>query len=109
MFNVKFFNEFVVERINMERRTILLSLLIWLCNSFVQASSLLRIDDAYLNQHDIIYLVPEYDGFNGFPLGNGDFGGMLWFSDKGIELQLSKSICMIDRRKAEPLCVLPEG
>ncbi|MBW9279964.1 glycosyl hydrolase family 95 catalytic domain-containing protein [Bacteroides fragilis] len=33
---------------------------------------------------------PEFDGFNGFPLGNGDLGGMLWFTDEGITLQLNK-------------------
>ena len=81
----------------MKKRTILLIFSIWLCNVFtIKASSHLKIDDTYLSQHDIVYLEPEYDGFNGFPLGNGDFGGMLWFSDNGLELQLNK-IDLYDR------------
>ena len=56
----------------------------------IQASSLFKIDDNYLSQHDIVYLEPEFDSFNGFPLGNGDLGGMLWFTNEGITLQINK-------------------
>lgn len=66
-------------------------LAILLCNVYMlQASSLFKIDDNYLSQHDIVYLEPEFDSFNGFPLGNGDLGGMLWFTNEGITLQINK-------------------
>ena len=66
-------------------------LAILLCNVYMlQASSLFKIDDSYLSQHDIVYLEPEFDSFNGFPLGNGDLGGMLWFTNEGITLQINK-------------------
>lgn len=56
----------------------------------VMSASVIKVADNYLRQHDIVYLEPEYDGFNGFPLGNGDLGGMLWFSDEGLEIQFNK-------------------
>lgn len=66
-------------------------LAILLCNVYMlQASSLFKIDDNYLSQHDIVYLEPEFDSFNGFPLGNGDLGGMLWFTNEGITFQINK-------------------
>ncbi len=72
-------------------RTIVFLLGIWIFSIYaVQASSVIKVDQNYLSQHDIVYLEPEYDSFNGFPLGNGDLGGMLWFSNEGIELQLNK-------------------
>ncbi len=61
------------------------------CNVMaVMSASVIKVADNYLRQHDIVYLEPEYDGFNGFPLGNGDLGGMLWFSDEGLEIQFNK-------------------
>ena len=56
-----------------------------------QSPALLQVADDYLDRHDIVYLEPETDSFNGFPLGNGDLGGMLWFTDEGLELQLNKA------------------
>ena len=44
----------------------------------------------YLSQHDIVYLDPDYNGFNGFPLGNGDLGGMIWCNEDGLQLQVNK-------------------
>lgn len=44
----------------------------------------------YLSQHDIVYLEPDYNGFNGFPLGNGDLGGMVWCNEEGLQLQVNK-------------------
>ena len=52
----------------------------------------------YLSQHDIVYLDPDYNGFNGFPLGNGDLGGMIWCNEDGLQLQLNK-IDLYDRPK----------
>lgn len=66
-------------------------LIVLFCNiCSIQASSFLRVADNYLSQHDIVYLEPEFDSFNGFPLGNGDLGGMLWFTEEGIALQINK-------------------
>lgn len=45
---------------------------------------------SYLSKHDIVYLEPEMEGYNGFPLGNGDLGGMLWCHDNGLNIQLNK-------------------
>ena len=72
-------------------KNIVSALIVLFCNvCVIQASSLFKIDDNYLSQHDIVYLEPEFDSFNGFPLGNGDLGGMLWFTKEGITLQINK-------------------
>lgn len=72
-------------------KRIIPALAILLCYACgLQASSPFKISDNYLSQHDIVYLEPEFDSFNGFPLGNGDLGGMLWFTNDGIELQINK-------------------
>lgn len=70
----------------------LLISLIWLfCPLFLTAQSkLFEKSEAYLSRHDIVYLDPDYNGFNGFPLGNGDMGGMLWLSKTGIDIQINK-------------------
>ena len=70
----------------------LLISLIWLfCQLFLTAQSkLFEKSEAYLSRHDIVYLDPDYNGFNGFPLGNGDMGGMLWLSKTGIDIQINK-------------------
>lgn len=52
----------------------------------------------YLSQHDIVYLDPDYNGFNGFPLGNGDLGGMVWCNEDGLQLQINK-IDLYDKPK----------
>lgn len=62
----------------------------WGCSCLAQSPARLQVADDYLDRHDIVYLEPEMDSFNGFPLGNGDLGGMLWFTDEGLELQLNK-------------------
>ena len=46
--------------------------------------------DNYLSKHDIVYLEPEMEGFNGFPVGNGDLGGMVWCNNNGIDIQINK-------------------
>lgn len=52
---------------------------------------LFRIDSSYLSKHDIIYQTPAYEGFEGFPVGNGDLGGMVWNSNNGLEVQINKN------------------
>ncbi|HBE40157.1 MAG TPA: hypothetical protein DDW27_02970 [Bacteroidales bacterium] len=46
--------------------------------------------DNYLSKHDIVCLEPEMEGFNGFPVGNGDLGGMVWCNNNGIDIQINK-------------------
>ena len=72
-------------------KNIVSAFFILFCNiSIIQAASLFKVANNYMTQHEIVYLEPEFDSFNGFPLGNGDLGGMLWFTDEGIILQLNK-------------------
>ena len=52
---------------------------------------LFKVDSDYLSGHDIIYQTPAYEGFEGFPLGNGDLGGMVWNTNNGIEVQINKN------------------
>ncbi len=50
----------------------------------------LRVDPGeYLRRHDTVYLSPAYEGYNGLPLGNGSFGGMLFHSPRSLELPLN--------------------
>lgn len=50
-------------------KNIVSALIVLFCNvCVIQASSLFKIDDNYLSQHDIVYLEPEFDSFNGFLL-----------------------------------------
>lgn len=45
---------------------------------------------AYLSQHDIVYQTPGYEGYEGFPLGNGDLSAMLWTGDSSVVAQINK-------------------
>jgi hypothetical protein len=45
----------------------------------------------YFAGHDIVYQSPPCEGFEGFPVGNGDLGGMIWTTPRGIKIQLNKS------------------
>ena len=47
-------------------------------------AGLVEVDyQAYLAQHDVVYLSPANGGYNGMPIGNGDLGAMVWTeSDK---------------------------
>ena len=44
----------------------------------------------YLTKHDVVYKTPPFEGFEGFPLGNGDLGGMVWCNEDGLEIQINK-------------------
>ena len=58
----------------------------------VSDSSIFVVDyEAFLSKHDIVYLTPAYKGFEGFPIGNGDLGGMVWCSKNGLEIQVNKN------------------
>lgn len=73
--------------------------LLLLLDSFVVGAAqnhIFQVDSNYLRKHDIVYLDPDYEGYNGFPLGNGDIGGMIWTTEKGLELQINK-INLYDR------------
>lgn len=54
-------------------------------------SSPFKVDDSYLSKHDIVYLSPTQLEAEGFPMGNGNIGGMIWNSDNGIEMQINKN------------------
>ena len=55
------------------------------------ASSPFRVDENYLSKHDIVYFSPTQLEAEGFPMGNGNIGGMIWNNDNGIELQINKN------------------
>lgn len=73
--------------------------LFFLLTSFTASAvnnAVFKVDSNYLRKYDIVYLDPDYEGYNGFPLGNGDVGGMLWVTENGIEIQVNK-INLYDR------------
>lgn len=55
------------------------------------SSSPFVVDNNYLSKHDIIYFSPTQLEAEGFPMGNGNIGGMIWNNDNGIELQINKN------------------
>jgi alpha-L-fucosidase 2 len=68
---------------------ILFSILI---TDFVKGQNpLFKVEPNYLSKHDIVYQTPAYEGFEGFPLGNGNLGGMVWNTRNGIEVQINKN------------------
>ncbi|WP_299577975.1 DUF5703 domain-containing protein [uncultured Sunxiuqinia sp.] len=72
-------------------------------------SSIFKVDNAtYLNKHDIVYRTPAYEGFEGFPIGNGDLGGMVWNHKNGIEIQINKND-LFDQPNAEAGATLRGG
>lgn len=54
-------------------------------------SSPFIVDESYLSKHDIVYLSPTQLEAEGFPMGNGDLGGIIWNNDNGIEIQINKN------------------
>lgn len=55
------------------------------------SSSPFQVDEDYLSKHDIVYLSPTQLEAEGFPMGNGNMGGMIWNNNNGIELQINKN------------------
>jgi alpha-L-fucosidase 2 len=52
----------------------------------------LSIDqNAFLSQHDIVYLSPAVHGYEGFPVGNGDLGAMAWTPPDKLFFQINKT------------------
>ena len=50
-----------------------------------------RVAPSYMTRHDIVYQSPMQLEAEGFPLGNGNMGGLIWTHDNGIELQINKN------------------
>lgn len=48
------------------------------------------VSENYLTRHDIVYLSTQLEA-EGFPMGNGNMGGMIWNHDNGIEIQINKN------------------
>ena len=46
--------------------------------------------EKYLSKHDIVYLTPATEGYDGFPIGNGDMGAMAWTPPDRIHFQINK-------------------
>ena len=46
---------------------------------------------AYLSQHDVVNLSPATDGYEGFPIGNGDLGAMGWTAPDQMRFQINKT------------------
>ena len=45
----------------------------------------------YLSNHDVVYLSPPKEGYEGFPLGNGDVGAMIHCTSNGFTIQVNKN------------------
>lgn len=72
-------------------KNILFALLLLNSISIIAAEKhVFSVDSNYLRKHDVVYLDPDYEGYNAFPVGNGDMGGMIWTTENGIELQINK-------------------
>jgi len=52
---------------------------------------LFKVEASYLSRHDLVYQTPAYEGYEGFPVGNGDMGGMIWNTSTGVEVQINKN------------------
>ena len=47
--------------------------------------------EKYLSQHDVVYLTPATEGYEGFPIGNGDLGAMGWTPVDKLHFQINKT------------------
>lgn len=47
--------------------------------------------EQFLSQHDVVFLSPPLDGWEGLPIGNGSFGGPLWTMEDGLIFQANHS------------------
>ena len=55
------------------------------------SAGLIKVDyEKYLSQHDIVYLSPAVEGFEGLPIGNGDLGAMMWTPPEEIRWTINK-------------------
>jgi len=46
---------------------------------------------AYLSRHDVVNLSPATDGYDGFPIGNGDIGAIGWTPSDRMCFQINKT------------------
>lgn len=44
---------------------------------------------AFLSRHDLVFLSPPDEGWEGLPIGNGRMGGPLWIDERGLCFQLN--------------------
>ncbi|MCC6143435.1 MAG: hypothetical protein IT368_06485 [Candidatus Hydrogenedentes bacterium] len=49
------------------------------------------VDPSYLDRHDVVFQQPMQLEAEGFPLGNGDTGGLIWTHPNGVEIQMNKN------------------
>ncbi|MHB0936649.1 MAG: glycosyl hydrolase family 95 catalytic domain-containing protein [Armatimonadota bacterium] len=47
--------------------------------------------EQFLAQHDVVFLSPPLEGWEGLPIGNGSFGGPLWAAEDGLIFQANHS------------------
>ena len=47
--------------------------------------------ESFLSQHDVVYLSPATEGYDGFPIGNGDLGAMAWTPPDKLFFQINKT------------------
>ena len=73
-----------------------------------QKNPYFEVDENYLTKHDIVYKSPAYEGYEGFPVGNGDLGGMIWNHKNGVEIQINKND-LFDQPGEESLATLRGG
>ncbi len=73
-----------------------------------ESEKIFKVDNNYLRKYDIVYLDPDYEGYNGFPLGNGNLGGMLWCTENGIKMQINK-IDLYDKPLNSPMTLRAAG
>jgi alpha-L-fucosidase 2 len=70
--------------------TLIISFLLFETITAQQNTPFIVDHSSYLSKHDIVYLEPEMEGYNGFPVGNGDLGGIVWCHNNGLNIQLNK-------------------
>ena len=90
------------------KKYILLFLFVSISGILIGQNPLFVVDSTYLNKHDIVYKTPAYEGFEGFPVGNGDLGGMVWNTNNGLEVQINKTD-LFDQPNKESLTTLRGG
>lgn len=47
--------------------------------------------ERFLSRHDVVFLSPPLEGWEGLPIGNGSFGGPLWANEEGLIFQANHS------------------
>ena len=60
-------------------------------------SRTIQVDmESYLSKHDIVYKAPPREGWEGFPVGNGSYGGMYWALPDGVVFQANHTDSLED-------------